>query len=100
MIVFQVSLSFDPAKEILKIQCNIVQSASDNEDFRSTILNHFSLSLYRKNMCGNESHEKETLEAVVRRYPSKQVFLKDLEARNFIKKRLQHRCFPVKFTNF
>ena len=24
----------------------------------------------------------------------------DLQVRNFIKKRLQHNCFPVKFANF
>ena len=28
------------------------------------------------------------------------VFLKGLRACNFIKKRLQHRCFPVKFAKF
>ena len=58
-------------------------------------------------------------EAVICRYCSKQVFLNVLQtsqestcvgvsfykscrlkACNFIKKRLQHRCFPVKFTKF
>ena len=45
MIVFQVLLSFDPAKEILKIQYHIYifmkENTSDNEDFRSTILQSF-----------------------------------------------------------
>ena len=53
-----------------------------------------------KKICGNESHEKETLEAVIRRYSSKKVFLKDLKARNIIKNRLQDSCFLVKFTKF
>ena len=93
MIVFQVPLSFNPAKEILKIQCNIMQVQVTMKAFAPPFFNHFSLSLYRKKICGNESHEKESLEAVARRYPSKKVFLKDLKACNFIKRRLQHRCF-------
>ena len=64
-------------------------------------------------ICGFDFRNTE---AVVRRYTSEQVFLKfrnvhrkisvlgflfnkylDLKACSFIKKRLQHRCFPVKF---
>ena len=37
------------------------------------------------------------LQAVVHKCLSKSVFLKTC---NFIKKRLQHRCFPVKFAQF
>ena len=29
-----------------------------------------------------------------------QIFLRDLKACNFTKKRLQHSCFPVKFAKF
>ena len=39
--------------------------------FTPPLFNHLSLSLNRKKTCGNESHEKETTEAVVRRYCSK-----------------------------
>ena len=56
-----------------------------------------------------EQPEKRFSEAVVRRCFSKQVFLNIWQISpentyvgicNFIKKRLQHRYFPVKFTNF
>ena len=47
------------------------ENASDNEDLRSTILQPFQLEPEQKKMCGNESREKETIEAVVRRYSSK-----------------------------
>ena len=104
VIVFQVSLNFDPAKEIPKIWCNIYILTKKviilrkvqwtMKTFAPPFFNHFSLSLNKKKMCGSESHEKETLEAVVHRHSSKKVFLKDLKARNFIKNRLQHRCFP------
>ena len=65
------------------------------ESFAPPFFNHFSLSLYRKETYGNESHEKETTEAVVRRYSSKWVFVKlsQIPQENT-------RCFPVKFTEF
>ena len=56
--------------------------------------------------------KNETIEAVIHRCSSKQVFIKILQISqentyvvvpqvcNFIKKRLQHRCFPVKFAKF
>ena len=48
------------------------------------------------------------IEAIFRRYCSKQLFLKisqilqgnTVRACNFIKKVLQHRCFPMKFAKF
>ena len=47
------------------------ENTSDNEDFRSIILQPFQFESEQKKTCGNESHEKETTEAVVRRYSSK-----------------------------
>ena len=52
------------------------ENTSDNEDFRSTILQPFQLDPEQEKTCVNESPEKETTEAVVRRYSSKEVFLK------------------------
>ena len=43
------------------------ETTSDNEDFRSTVLQPFQLEPEQKQTCGNESHEKETTEAVVHR---------------------------------
>ena len=72
--------------------------------FAPPFFNHFSLSLDRKKTRVYKSHEKEATEAVVRRYSSKYVFLKNLQISHentcvgvFFKKRLQHRCFDVKF---
>ena len=65
MIVFQVSLNFDPVKGILKIQCQICFNAKsdyseENEHFLLLLfLIHFSLSLNIKKTCGNDSHEKK-----------------------------------------
>ena len=75
MIVFQISLNFDAAKEILKIHFNeegnySEEITSNNEDFRSTILQSFQFEPEQKKTCSNESHEKETTKAVVRRYSS------------------------------
>ena len=61
MIFFQVSLNFNPAKEILKMRCQIYIL------MKKVII----LSLKRKKRVGNESYEKQTTEAVVRRYSSK-----------------------------
>ena len=47
------------------------ESTSDSEDFQSTILQPFQFEPEQKKKCANESHEKETTEAVVRRYSSK-----------------------------
>ena len=81
MIVFQVSLIFAPAKETLKIQCQMYilmkkviilrKIQATMKTFAPSFFNYFSLGLKRKKACGNESHEKETTEAVVRRYSSK-----------------------------
>ena len=81
MIFFQVSLNFNPAKEILKMRCQIYilmkkviilrKIQATMKTFAPPFLNNFSLSLKRKKTCGNESYEKETTEAVVRRYSSK-----------------------------
>ena len=61
MIVFQASLNFDPMKEILKIRCQIYVSIKKliilrkihetMKYFAAPFLNHFSLSLDRKNVC-------------------------------------------------
>ena len=58
MIVFQVSLYFDPVKEILKIRCNIYifnegsnyseESTCDDELFRPTILQPFQFEPEQK----------------------------------------------------
>ena len=45
-------------------------NASHNEDFRSTILQPFQFEPDQETTCVNESHEKETTAAVVRRYSS------------------------------
>ena len=65
MIVFQVSLNFDPAKEILRIDLYFnkevdysEENASDNKDFCSTIREPFKFEPEKKKMCGHESHEK------------------------------------------
>ena len=81
MIVFQVSLNFDPAKEILKIRCKIYILMKEVIILRKrqvtikisppSIFNYVSLSLNRNKTCGIENHEKETTEAVVRRCSSK-----------------------------
>ena len=47
------------------------ENTSGNEDFCSTILQPFQFEPEKKKTCGNEGHEKETTEAVVRRYSSK-----------------------------
>ena len=46
------------------------ENATDNEDFRSTILQAFQFEPEQKKTCVNKSHEKETTEAVVLRYSS------------------------------
>ena len=78
MIAFKVSLNFDLAKEILKIQCHIyilikkviipwkIQAAM--KAFTPPFFNCFNFSLNRKKTCDDE---KETTEAVVHRYSSK-----------------------------
>ena len=38
------------------------ENTSDDEDFRSTILQPFQFEPEQKKTCGNESHEKETTE--------------------------------------
>ena len=74
-IVFQVSFNFDPAEEILNISMKKViilrKIQLTINTFAPPFFNHFSLNLNRKKVCGNESHEKETTEAVVHRYSSK-----------------------------
>ena len=77
---FQVSLDFDPAKEIYGVRFIFneeSENTSDNKDFRFTILLPFQFEPeQKKNMWPDESHEKETTEEAVCRYSSKQVFLK------------------------
>ena len=46
------------------------ENTSDNEDFRFIILQPFQFEPEQKKTCGNESHEKKTTEAVVRRHSS------------------------------
>ena len=48
MIVFQVSLNFDPVREIFKIRCQIY------------ILMKKMIILREQKACGNERHDKET----------------------------------------
>ena len=53
MIFFQVSLNFDPLKEVLKMRCRIYwgyseENASDNEDFHSTIFRPFAFEPEQK----------------------------------------------------
>ena len=38
------------------------ENTSDDEDFRSTILQPFQFEPEQKKTCGNDSHEKETTE--------------------------------------
>ena len=52
------------------------KNISCNEDFHSTILQPFQFKLQQEKTCCYYSHEKETTEAVVRRYSSKHLFLK------------------------
>ena len=63
IIVFQVSLNFDPAKEILKIMKKVIILRKIHvtiKYFVPPFLNHFSLNLNRKKTCPNESQGKET----------------------------------------
>ena len=46
------------------------ENTSHNEDFHSAILQPFEFEPEKKKTCGNESQEKESTEAVVRRYTS------------------------------
>ena len=55
------------------------ENANNNEDFGSTILRLFQSEPEQKKTCGNESHEKETTEAVSRF----QVFFKMGVLKNF-----------------
>ena len=91
------------------------ETTSCNEGFHSTIFNHFCLGLNRKksvwewdpreiNYRGSHSQiffKKGVLEYFVNftgkhlRLPES--FLIKMQACNFIKKRLQQSCFPVKF---
>ena len=81
---------------------------SDNENFHSTILQPFQFEPTKKQKCGNESHEKETTETIVRRYYSKYVLLKVLQestcAKNNLSKRDQlyrkETLLKINFTNF
>ena len=88
MIVFQVSLNFDPAKEILKMRCNInilVKKVIILRKVQGTMktsappfFSHFSLSLNRKSNCVIKQSlaVNSFSEAVVRRYYLKKVLLK------------------------
>ena len=88
-------------KEILKIRCQIyilmmkviilrkIQAAL--KTFAPPFFSHLA---WTEKTCDNESHEKETTEAVVN------FTRKRLKVCNFIKRRLQHRCFLVKFAKF
>ena len=51
------------------------ENTGDKEDLRSTILEPFQFEPEQNKTYGNESHEKETTEAVGRKYSSKQAFL-------------------------
>ena len=67
-----------------------------------------SVWAYKEKKCGNESHEKETTETIVRRYSSKYVLLKILQestcAKNNLSKRDQlyrkETLLKINFTNF
>ena len=57
MIIFQVSLNFDPVKKILKIRCQtyaltkkviILKKIQVTKTFAPPFFNHFSLSVNRK----------------------------------------------------
>ena len=130
MIVFQVSLTFDPAKEILKIQLHIYILMKKSlfwgkykwqwqVTFTLPFFNHFSLSFNRKkngwlwepwerNYRSSRSHKFFKIDFLknIAKFQSKIPVLESLSNRaaslkawNFIK-RLQHRCFPVKFAKF
>ena len=78
MIVFQVSLNFDPVKEILRIDLNFnkevdysEENANGSKDFPSTIHEPFQFEPEQKKICGHESHEKEITQSAIRRYLSK-----------------------------
>ena len=81
MIVFQVSLNFDSAKEILKTRCQIYilmkkviilrKIQVSMKTFAPPVFIYFSLHLNRKTgkqekTCVNESLDKENTEGVVR----------------------------------
>ena len=85
---FSGSLNFDPAKEILKMRCNInilVKKVIILRKVQGTMktsappfFNHFSWSLNRKSNCVIKQSlaVNSFSEAVVRRYYLKKVFLK------------------------
>ena len=86
-IFFQVSLNFDPAKEILKIQCQISvlikkviilrKIQATKRTFAPPFFNYFSLSLNsKKRMVMRVMRKKLEKHSAVRRYSSKEVFLK------------------------
>ena len=69
MIVFQVSLIFDPVKEILRIRCQIYflikwlfwgKYICDSKVFRSITFQPFQYEPEQKKACDNESDEEET----------------------------------------
>ena len=47
------------------------ENTSNNKGFHSIILQPFWFEPEQKKACDNESHEKETTEAVIHRYSSK-----------------------------
>ena len=55
-------------------------------------LSEVKVRRYSRNIISQYSQENT--------YVGKYHFFKDLQACNFIKKRLQHRCFPVNTANF
>ena len=87
VIDLQVSLNFDPAKEILKIRCNIYilmktvtilrKVHATMKTFASPFFNHLSLNLNRKKcvVMKQSFAVNAFLEAVVCRYSSKKEFL-------------------------
>ena len=103
MIAFQVSLNFDPVKEPMKLRDYSEEHTSYNEGFRSTILQSFQFEAgQKKNACLWEPWERNY------RSSRAQIFFKIGVLKNFanfswihlswsLKKRLQHRCFDLKF---
>ena len=72
-----------PRKSEEVVMINFCQSSRSQMFFKTDVLKNFA----------NFTEKKTVLESLLNKFPV-------LKGCNFIKKRLQHRCFPVKFHKF
>ena len=83
-----------------------MENTSYNEDFCSTILQLFQFDSEEEKKCGNEAFVccqcflRSSCSEILFKKGVLQNFANLTEKHVCIKKRLQHRCFSVKFANF